>query len=579
MHRHLSARRIAFVVSAMATLALASTPRAEPATNRAWLSDQGDGTYKNPVLAGDYSDPDVVRVGEAYFLVASSFTNAPGLPILRSTDLVNWTLIGHALPTLPPAAHHAVPRRGGGVWAPAIRHRNGRFMIYYPDPDFGIFLVTAKNPAGPWSQPVLVDDRQGAIDPAPFWDDDGQGWLISAWARSRAGIANIITAKRLNPAGDKTVGEAITLVDGERQPPVMTSRGPYPWMTTEGPKLYKRDGWYYLFAPSGSVKGGWQGVFRSRSLQGPYEGRDVLDQGATAINGPHQGAWVTTPSGEDWFLHFQDTDSYGRRVWLEPMTWKDGWPIIGQDPDGNGIGEPVASFRKPASKIASRPTAPQDSDTFDGPPSLAWQWNANPQEDWADLKSRPGVLRLKSISSSENLWEAGALLTQKLPSERFSITTKLTFAPKAVGERAGLLMFGSDYAWIGLQNGPAGTSLVRVDRSGADRFQPEQVDVALAKAPATVWLRMTAEPIVQTNPPPNFSPYWPSMLRSTHAQVKLSYSLDGETFTTIGAPFVSRPGRWVGSQVGLFSQAPTGTPSNTSTRIGWTDFDGFWVTP
>jgi beta-xylosidase len=560
------------------TLMALSASAAEPSkAERAWLPDQGDGSYRNPVLAGDYSDPDVVRVGEAYYLVASSFTNVPGLPILRSTDLVNWTIIGHALATIPPEAHHATPRRGGGVWAPAIRHRDGKFLIYYPDPDFGVFVVSAKDPAGPWSKPALVDDRKGIIDPAPFWDDDGQGWLVNGWAKSRAGFANVITAKRLNKAGDRAVGEPITLIDGQRLPKVATSIGPFPWMTTEGPKLYKRDGWYYVFAPSGSVKGGWQGVFRSRKLEGPYEGRNVLDQGRTPINGPHQGAWVTTPTGEDWFLHFQDTDSYGRRVWLEPMAWKDGWPVIGQDPDGDGIGEPVLVHRKPATKVPSPRQAPQDTDDFDGKLSLAWQWNSNPQMDWADLKARPGFARLKSISSSENLWESGALLTQKLPAEHFTITTKLSFAPKAVGERAGLLMFGADYAWIGLQNGPSGPSLVRVDRTGADKFKPERVETALAQAPGTVWLRMSAEPVVETDPAPDFSPYWPSMLRSTHARVTLSYSLDGETFTVVGSPFVSRPGRWVGAQVGLFAQAPAGTPSNTATRIGWTDFDGFWV--
>lgn len=551
---------------------------AEPARpEKAWLPDQGDGTYRNPVLAGDYSDPDVVRVGEAYYLVASSFTNVSGLPILRSTDLVNWTIVGHALTTIPPEAHHAVPRRGGGVWAPAIRHRGGQFLIYYPDPDFGVFLVTAKDPAGPWSRPVLVDDRKGIIDPAPFWDDDGQGWLVNGWAKSRAGFANVITAKRLNKSGDKTVGQPINLIDGERLPNVMTSQGPYPWMTTEGPKLYKRDGWYYVFAPSGSVKGGWQGVFRSRKLEGPYEGRNVLDQGRTAINGPHQGAWVSTPTGEDWFLHFQDTDSYGRRVWLEPMAWKDGWPVIGADPDGDGIGEPVLSHKKPASKITTARLAPQDSDEFDGELSLAWQWNANPQADWIDLKTAPGFARLKSISSPENLWETGALLTQKLPAECFSITTRLAFAPKAVGERAGLLMFGADYAWIGLQNTATGPALVRVDRLGANSFQPERVDTIIAKAPASVWLRMNVEPVVVTDPPPDFAPYWPSMLRSTHARVTFSYSLDGVTFTPVGAPFISRPGRWVGAQMGIFAQAPAGTPANTATRIGWTDFDGVWV--
>lgn len=565
----------------LAATALALAPPAsaadQPRPQPAWLPDQGDGTFRNPVLAGDYSDPDVIRVGEAYYLVASSFTNVPGLPILRSTDLVNWTIIGHALTTIPPEAHHAAPRRGGGVWAPAIRHHAGRFMIYFPDPDFGIFLVTAKNPAGPWSKPILVDDRKGAIDPAPFWDDDGQGWLVNGWAKSRAGFANVISARRLTAAGDRTVGEPVTLIDGERQPKVMTSQGLFPWMTTEGPKVYKRDGWYYVFTPSGSVKGGWQGVFRSRKLLGPYEGRDVLDQGRTAINGPHQGAWVTASNGEDWFLHFQDTDSYGRRVWLEPMAWKNGWPVIGQDPDGDGTGEPVLRHSKPFARTPSPRLAPQDSDDFDGSLSRAWQWNANPQADWADLTVTPGHLRLKSISSPENLWEAGALLTQKLPAERFTITTKLSFAPKAVGERAGLLMFGADYAWIGLRNGPSGAELVRVDRQGADSFQPERVETVKTRSPTMVWLRMTAEPVEVADPPPTFSPYWPSMLRSTHARVELSYSFDGETFTSVGTPFVSRPGRWVGSQIGLFAQAPAGTPSNTSTRIGWTDVEGFWV--
>lgn len=565
--------------SILLALALLAASPSFAAETRAWLPDQGDGTYRNPVLAGDYSDPDVVRVGQFYYLTASSFTNTPGLPILRSTDLVNWTLIGHALTDIPPVAHHMVPRRGGGVWAPAIRHHGGKFMIYYPDPDFGVFLVTATDPAGPWSRPVLVDDAKGMIDPAPFWDDDGQGWMVNGWARSRAGFANIVSLRRLNAAGDKAVGERIKIIEADNLPPVRTSRGPFPWMTTEGPKLYKRDGWYYVFAPSGSVKGGWQGVFRSRKLTGPWEGRDVLDQGKTQINGPHQGAWVTTPTGEDWFLHFQDTDSYGRRVWLQPMVWKDGWPVIGADPDGDGIGEPVLTHKKPRSAVASAITAPPDSDRFDGKLSPAWQWNSNSQADWADLKAAPGKLRLKSISGSENLWETGALLTQKLPAERFTATTKLTLTPRAVGEQAGLLMFGADYAWIGLRNGKDGLSLVRVDRLGADALKPQSETTVLEKAPDTVWLRLSAEPVTVAEPPPGFTPFWPSMLRSIQAKVTFSYSLDGVTYQPVGAPFVSKPGRWVGAQVGLFAQAPTGTPSNTSTRIGWADVEEFLVTP
>jgi beta-xylosidase len=151
-----------------------------------WTSDLGDGRYENPVLAGDYSDPDTIRVGDTYYLTASSLTNVPGLPILTSKDLVNWTIIAHALPRNLPDAHYLVPRRGAGVWAPAIRHRDGHFMIYYPDPDHGIFVVTASDPSGPWSDPILVDDTKGAIDPAPFWDDDGSGWLLCKFASNNA---------------------------------------------------------------------------------------------------------------------------------------------------------------------------------------------------------------------------------------------------------------------------------------------------------------------------------------------------------------------------------------------------------
>jgi len=542
-----------------------------------WVPDRGDGTYRNPVLAGDYSDPDVIRVGDDFYLTASSFTNVPGLPILHSKDLVNWEIIGHALTVVPPEAHFATPRHGGGVWAPSIRRRDGKFLIYYPDPDRGIFLTTATDPAGPWTAPVLVDASRGAIDPAPFWDDDGAGWLVMAWAKSRAGFNNVITLKRLNADGTRTIGEGMAIIEADKMPPVRTSRGPAPWLTTEGPKLYKRDGWYYVFAPSGSVKGGWQGVFRSRRITGPYEGRDVLDQGRSPVNGPHQGAWITTAKGQDWFVHFQDTDSYGRRTWLEPMTWRRGWPVIGADPDGDGIGEPVLAWKKPVAGGSA--TTPGADDNFQGPPSLAWQWNANPREDWVSPTTAPGRLRLKAISSPTNLWEAGAILTQKLPAERFSATVRLRLSPRAVGERAGLVIYGADYAWIGLEKTAERVRLVRVDRPGAAASQSETVAVALADAPSEVVLRLSAEPVTVPEPPPGFSPYFPAMLRSVHARVSLSYSLDGRTFTAVGEPFVSRPGRWVGAQIGLFAQAPSGTPANTAATVGWADFDDFRIGP
>ena len=264
-------------------------PAEPPYISRVWVADLGNGMYRNPVLNADYSDPDAIRVGDDFYLVSSSFEDIPGLPILHSRDLVNWTLIGHALLRQPPFEVFAKPQHGNGVWAPAIRYHKGEFYIYYPDPDYGIYLVKARNAAGPWSDPVLVEGGKGLIDPCPLWDDDGH---------------------ELDP-------------------------------TFEGPKLYKRNGYYYIFAPAGGVTTGWQLVLRSKNIYGPYERKVVMDQGSTAVIGPHQGAWVTTKTGEDWFLHFQDKGPYGRVMHLQPMKWLAGWPVIGAHKDRGGKGEPV----------------------------------------------------------------------------------------------------------------------------------------------------------------------------------------------------------------------------------------------
>ena len=566
------------LVSGFAVLAsaLASSAHATPPAG-AWVPDLGDGRYANPVLMGDYSDPDAIRVGDSFYLVASSFANAPGLPILQSKDLVNWTIVGHALSANLPYDHFRSPRRGGGVWAPAIRFHDERFYIYYPDPDLGVFMISARDPKGPWTAPVRVDDTKGAIDPCPFWDDDGQGWLVHAFAASRAGKSNLVVLKRLSADGSRTVGEGRVIIDGAKLPHVETSIGAAPWFTIEGPKLYKRKGWYYIFAPAGSVKGGWQGVFRSRTIDGPYEARDVLDQGDTPVNGPHQGAWVRTPGGQDWFLHFQDTDSYGRRVWLEPMVWKDGWPLIGRPVPGRTYGEPVLTHEKP--DLPPQPVSvPAADDDFRRGYNLAWQWNSNPGDDWV-APGAPGELRLTSVSSSANLWEAGNVLTQKLPNTSFTAQVKLELHPRWAGERAGLVLFGKSYGFIGLENRPDGVALEQVTRVDADCDAPETTVTAPVRVAGPVWLRVHVEPFTHAVPPPDFSPYFPAMLRAQDAKVSFSYSLDGATFTPLGDGFVSQPGMWVGAQVGLFAQAPSGTPAFVSTRIGYAGFGDFRILP
>ena len=244
-----------------------------------WQPDNGDGTYSNPILFSDYSDPDVIRAGDDFFMTASSFSNVPGLPILHSRDLVHWKVINYALPRIPEFRYEN-PVHGCGVWAPAIRQHGGKFYIYFPMPDEGIYVTTADDPAGEWSDPVNIRPGAGWIDPCPLWDDDGRAYLVNALAGSRAHRKSVLNISEMAPDGMSLISGPELVFDGE------ATGNP----TVEGPKLYKRGGWYYIFAPAGSVKQGWQLVLRSRNIYGPYEYRTVLHQGNTKVNGPHQGA-------------------------------------------------------------------------------------------------------------------------------------------------------------------------------------------------------------------------------------------------------------------------------------------------
>ncbi|MDC7693700.1 glycoside hydrolase 43 family protein [Asticcacaulis sp. DXS10W] len=537
--------------------------------------------YENPIIPQDYSDPDVTAFGTSYVMTASSFANVPGLPILVSDDLVHWRLVGHALDKLVPEAHFATPRRGGGVWAPSIRYHQGYLTIYYPDPDFGIYMTRAPKPEGPWSKPELILPGKGFIDPTPFWDDDGQGWLVIGLAKSRAGMNNRLLAYPLSGDGTRvqTQAEPVVLVAGFTLPPVKTAVGVLPWTTIEGPKVYKRDGWYYIFAPAGGVKQGWQGVFRSRHFAGPYEARNVLDQGTTDVNGPHQGALVSL-KGADGFIHFQDADSFGRVVWLEPVAWKDGWPIIGEDPDGDGTGQPVKHGTVPtASSRASQdqPLHLSGSDRFEGRLSLHWQWNANPADNWIDLTARPGFARLNAVPMPASLYEAGNVLSQKLPGERFAAETCLDFAPVSTGERAGLVVLGRRYAWIGVEKRADGLYLVQVENSEAEAGGSEKIVAALKVEPGPLCLKAEAKAEWQSVPLPEGQGPWLSLTREKHARLTFAYRQSGQAYTPFGVTFLTRPGKWVGAQIGIFASAPTGTPAFTATRNGSADFDYFRV--
>jgi beta-xylosidase len=533
-----------FLIFSLISIAVSS--QVKNYISKVWVADKGNGTYKNPVINADYSDPDAIRVGNDYYLVSSSFEDVPGLPILHSKDLVNWTIIGHALNELIPAEHFSIPRHGEGVWAPSIRYHNNEFYIYYPDPDYGIYLIKAKNILGPWSEPILVEAGKGLIDPCPLWDDDGKVYLVHAFAGSRAGIKSIIVVKKLNAGGTKVEGDEVMVYDGHDTDP-----------TIEGPKFYKRNSWYYIFAPAGGVTTGWQLVLRSKNIYGPYERKIVMDQGKSTTNGPHQGAWVTTQTGEDWFLHFQDKGAYGRVVHLQPMKWINDWPLIGEDKDGDGKGEPVLNYKKPNVGKTFPIQTPQESDEFnDDKLGLQWQWMANPKSTWMFLSPAKGTLRLFSAKlpdSANNLWQASNVLLQKFPAEEFQATTKVQFTPNKSleNEQAGIGIMGLSYATLGLQSKKDGVYLIHSICKSADKNSSEEVQTITKIDQAKVYLRVQV---------------------SKGGKCSFSYSVDGNNFIAVSGDFTAEPGRWIGARVGIYCIRQA-----TINDSGYADFDWFHI--
>ena len=485
--------------------------------------DQGNGTYKNPVLNADYSDPDVIRVGNKYYMVASDF-HFVGMQVLESDDMVNWQIISQIydrfdLPGWDENKHYA-----GGSWAPSIRWHDGRFYVYFCTPEEGLFMSSAEDARGPWTPLHCLKSVPKWEDPCPLFDDDGKAYL----GRSQHGAGPIIV--------HKMSADGKTLLDEG----VMVYTGP----VAEGTKWLKRNGYYYLIIPEGGVGTGWQTVLRSKNVYGPYEKRVVLEQGSTNVNGPHQGALVDTPEGEWWFYHFQETPALGRVVHLQPARWKDDWPLIGVDIDGNGIGEPVAVWTKPAGNQGDRsldsdgravdqgpvPLIPTCSDDFNYSPSTLlpphstklkpiWQWCHNPADDYWSLTERKGWLTIHA-QPSPDLKNARNMLTQKSMGYCGEATTLMDCRQLTTGTYAGLLCIGREYRGIGIC-----AEGIYLEDNG-------QREVIVRKKPSKVYLRIALNVITNQN--------------------QFYYSLDGKHFTAAGTPFAMHAGNWKGFRIGLY---------------------------
>lgn len=535
------------VIAVVFSAILSISANAQPGISKVWVSDLGNGNYKNPVLYADYSDPDVCRVGDDYYMTSSSFNCIPGLPVLHSKDLVNWKIIGYAVTRLVPDSVFSRPQHGNGIWAPSIRYHEGEFYIYYGDPDYGIYMTKTRNPAGEWEPLTLVKPGKGLIDTCPLWDEDGQVYLVHAYAGSRAGIKSLLVVTRLAQDGKSVAGDSKIVYDGHDIDD-----------TVEGPKFYKRNGYYYIFAPAGGVATGWQMVLRSKNVFGPYERKMVMSQGSTGINGPHQGGWVDTKNGEHWFLHFQDTYAYGRVVHLQPVTWKNDWPIVGIDKDGDGCGEPVLTYKKPDVGQVYPISTPVENDEFDtGQLGLQWQWHANPQAWWSFTNQANRCLNVYSVpvpASYRNLWDVPNLLLQKFPAREFTATVKLTFKPnpRIKGERTGLVVMGMDYAVLSLENTDKGMVLSQNTCFNANAGNAEKINASVSLSDGMVYLRVK----VQDN-----------------AVCTFSYSTDGNKFIALGEPFTAREGRWIGAKTGVFCSRPVHNNDGGRADIDWFRID------
>jgi len=593
------------ILSILIAFAAVQTGLSAQQISSSWNPDKGT-HYVNPVLNADYSDPDVCRVGDDFYMTSSSFACFPGLQILHSTDLVNWEIIGAALTDYPgpgwsderqwetlgqrldtpsdpppgPQEWRTVPQHGNGVWAPAIRYHDGEFYIYCGDPDRGIFMVKTSDPRGRWDDPVWVVKAKGYIDPCPLWDEDGKAYLSHGCAGSRAGHKSVLFVAPMSPDGTRLLGQSRIVYDGHETQP-----------TIEGTKFYKHNGDYYIFSPAGGVPTGWQVVLRSKSPWGPYEERVVMAQGASETNGPHQGAWIDTPDGEHWFMHFQDKDAYGRVVHLQPMEWTaDGWPVIGVDKDGDGVGEPVSRYRKPSLK-SSGTFHPSESDNFDSVDlGLQWQWHGIPSPYWYFLDARNSALRLYSVDQAEgwrNLGDSPNLLLQKTPADKFTVTAKLRFIPnpqlKEKGESCGFVLMGQDYAVIKMTDTSEGVVLQYAECEDALKGKQENIirTVPLSSEPLPV---PYSNSYMSTTVPP-VSPV-AYMASDVYVRMKVMpedrkgnvpdltarfwYSLDGKRWTELtDKPFIGKPGKWIGAKFGFFCNRQASKNDSGWMQVDW----------
>ncbi len=507
-------------------------------------ADNKDGTFTNPIIHTDFSDPDVICVDGEYYMTASSFTNLPALPILHSKDLVNWQTINYAVKTRLPYEKFDTPHYGHGVWAPAIRYYNGYFYIYVGMPDEGIFVTRTKDVRGEWEPLKCIKEGRGYIDTCPFWDEDGEAYLVHGFAKSRIGFKSVLAINKMSKDGMSLTDEFRIVFDGNEK---------YP--TIEGPKLYKKDGFYYILAPALGVTTGVQVALRSQNIYGPYEDKIVLEQGDTTTNGPHQGGLVTC-EGRDYFIHFQDKGAYGRIPHLQPVEWIDGFPMMGELNSSKNLYQPVITYNKPSKGEVLSDIYSED---FRNSFNLTLQWNCNINEnnysldnyDFLRLYARNAFDKTHSILKSSNL------ITQKFPNNNFTVTTKLLLNLQQVGDKTGFGILSDDYSTLNITKTTKGYILSHLfgknyrDTGVVTEFIVDTKNIDLSE----IYLRIDVQEI------------------DNKAICTFSYSLDGITFNKFNDTLVATTSTWVGAKTFHYCLSDFADDKNSFVDIDYIVFE------
>lgn len=490
--------------------------------------------YTNPVIYSDYSDPDVIRVGDDFYMVASSFNHVPGIPVLHSKNLVEWEIINYVLDKLPFERFNKVCH-GDGAWAPSLRYHDGKFYCLIPFPDEGIFVSETSDPYGKWSLIRPLIEGKGLEDPCPIWHKN-KCYVVFAFVKSRIGFNSQLAVFEADAELKKAADKYSVIYDGHDISP-----------TIEGPKFYRHGKYFYILAAAGGVRSGWQVALRSEKIYGPYETKIILMQGDTDVNGPHQGALIDLDDdGEKWaFMHFQQRGAYGRVVHLQPAVWRNDWVYCGNDSGDDLPGTPVSCGEFPVNVATEAKIEP--SDEFDGDKlSLVWQTPANPVPEWYSFKRG---LRLNCTYYGGNtLYDLPQLFMQKVCYANFSVLSKCKLSLENDGDEAGFVVFGKTYAYVCVTR-REGQNYLEIRGGDADGKTDELLAKSQPYDEKTITFKLSAK---QEYPD------------------RLTYRL---TFgkTVFSRAFYASEGVWTGAKIGIYARS-------SAQSNGYATFSFFRVT-